>query len=548
MTGRDTSIIIKHGTVISMDPALGVIRDCDILIEGNTIVKVETQYCCFVDSHHHLWQQLLRSVGSDWSLMDYALIMRTCFGSLYTPEDVYTANYAGAIDLLNNGITTVVDHCHILNSPAHTDAAIAALKNARIRGAFCYGLYANPPLSSSNPEATALSTADTSFTPAARRDDARRALKRHFPTNTWEASLLTFGIACNEPETAQPQGVREEIAFARSLGVPLITAHVAIGHYDTNLQVVQHLGDAGDLGADLLFSHGAAWTDSECALLAEHGAGVVSTPRDGAADGQWGIPSPSAPSTSTAAARTTTWVAQARLLLQAQRARDNAARHALGNGPPLANPRKAMDVLRLATQGGADALGVGHLVGSLTPGKRADVVVTACEDVGMVPAVDPVGMLVCNSNPSSIRTVLVDGQARPARASATAAPPPSCSPRTAAPSSASTGTKPSAATTVDMIRSGRPGTSSPGGTAAACAADVSVPAECERVVRRAVELFGRLDVLVNNVGVLGAPGSATAVEQDGWERGMRVNVGSMVWMAKYAIPRCLRTIAWRVGG
>lgn len=439
MTGRDTSIIIKHGTVISMDPALGVIRDCDILIEGNTIVKVEPNIAVedqstartidatnclvspgFVDGHHHLWQQLLRSVGSDWSLMDYALIMRTCFGSLYTPEDVYTANYAGAIDLLHNGITTVVDHCHILNSPAHTDAAIAALKNARIRGAFCYGLYTNPPLSSSNPEAAALSTADTSFTPAARRDDARRVLKRYFPTNTWEASLLTLGIACNEPETAQPQGIREEIAFARSLGVPLITAHVAIGHYDTNLQVVQHLGDAGDLGADLLFSHGAAWTDSECALLAEHGAGVVSTPET---ELQMGMGHPVAfraidehgcskvgLGIDVTCSQNNDMVAQTRLLLQAQRARDNAARHALGKGPPLANPRKAMDVLHLATQGGADALGVGHLVGSLTPGKRADVVVTACEDVGMVPVVDPVGMLVCNSNPSSIRTVLVDGQ------------------------------------------------------------------------------------------------------------------------------------------
>lgn len=105
-----------------------------------------------------------------------------------------------------------------------------------------------------------------------------------------------------------------------------------------------------------------------------------------------------------------------------------------------------------------------------------------------------------------------------------------------------------AATTVDMIRSGRPGTSSSGGNAAACAADVSVPAECERVVRRAVELFGRLDVLVNNVGVLGAPGSATAVEQDGWERGMRVNVGSMVWMAKYAIPEMLKNDRAEGGG
>lgn len=422
-----------------MDPALGTIRDCDILIEGNNIVKVQPDIVIadesatrtidatnclvspgFVDGHHHLWQQLLRSVGSDWALMDYVLIMRACFGSLYTPEDVYTANYTAAIDLLHNGITTVVDHCHILNSPAHTDAAITALKAAHIRGAFCYGLYANPPLNSSSPEAATLNTADVAFTPSARRDDARRALKQHFPANTWEASLLTFGIACNEPEMVQAHGVQEDIAFGRSLGAPLITAHVAIGHYDSNLQVVQHLGDHGQLGADLLFSHGAAWTERECALLAEHGSGIVSTPEtelqmgmghpiafhaiDGHGCGKVGL------GIDVTCSQNNDMVAQARLLLQAQRARDNAATHALGKGPPLTNPRRAMDVLRLATQGGADALGIGHLVGSLTPGKRADVVITACEDVGMVPMVDPVGMLVCNSNPSNIRTVLVDGR------------------------------------------------------------------------------------------------------------------------------------------
>ncbi|KAB2571630.1 5-methylthioadenosine/S-adenosylhomocysteine deaminase [Lasiodiplodia theobromae] len=445
------SILIQHGTVISMDPGLGIMRDCDILIEGNTIVKVSPNITApdssttriidatnclvspgYVDCHHHLWQQLLRSVGSDWSLMDYALIMRTCFGSLYTADDVYTANYAGAVDLLHNGITTVVDHCHILNSPSHADAAVRALKHARIRGAFCYGLYANPPLNTTHhPDAAAINTADPAFTPAARRADLRRVLAQHFAgasgsaSNTWESRLLVCGLATNEPETAGAAGIAAEIAFARSadLRLPLITSHVAIGHYDiSRAQVVQHLGDADQLGPDLLFSHGAAWTDAECALLARSGAGVVSTPET---ELQMGMGHPVAfrlvddepfgckkvgLGVDVTCSQNNDMVAQARLLLQAQRARDSEEGFKKGKKPPLKCPRKAVDVLRLATQGGADALGVGHLVGSLTPGKRADVVVTACDGLGMVPAVDPVGMLVCNSNASDIRTVLVDGR------------------------------------------------------------------------------------------------------------------------------------------
>lgn len=440
------SILIQHGTVISMDPALGIMRDCDILIEGNTIVKVSPNITAppsariidatnclvspgYVDCHHHLWQQLLRSIGSDWTLMDYALIMRTCFGSLYTADDVYTANYAGCVDLLHNGITTVVDHCHILNSPQHADAAVRALKHARIRGAFCYGLYANPPLLNITDDST-LNTADPAFTPAARRADLRRVLAQHFASsdgasNTWESSLLVCGLATNEPETAGAAGIAAEIAFARSaeLRLPLITSHVAIGHYDiSQARVVQHLGDADELGPDLLFSHGAAWTDAECALLARSGAGVVSTPET---ELQMGMGHPVAframdrfgcgkvgLGVDVTCSQNNDMVAQARLLLQAQRARDNeeAFKKSSPGRPPLTCPRKAADVLRLATQGGADALGIGHLVGSLTPGKRADVVVTACDGLGMVPAVDPVGMLVCNSNASDIRAVLVDGR------------------------------------------------------------------------------------------------------------------------------------------
>lgn len=67
-------------------------------------------------------------------------------------------------------------------------------------------------------------------------------------------------------------------------------------------------------------------------------------------------------------------------------------------------------------------------------------------------------------------------------------------------------------------------------------ADVSVSADCARVVRETVGRFGRLDILVNNVGVEGPPGTAVEVDEAAWDQALRVNVTSMMLMAKHAIP------------
>jgi len=90
--------------------------------------------------------------------------------------------------------------------------------------------------------------------------------------------------------------------------------------------------------------------------------------------------------------------------------------------------------------------------------------------------------------------------------------------------------EPAAQTTAAMI--GEAG----GGRAVAVAADVADEEGCAALVRAAVEAFGRVDVLVNNVGVMGARGTATDVDMRAWAEGMRVNVASMVMMAKAAIP------------
>ncbi|KAJ4109678.1 hypothetical protein NW768_012114 [Fusarium equiseti] len=66
--------------------------------------------------------------------------------------------------------------------------------------------------------------------------------------------------------------------------------------------------------------------------------------------------------------------------------------------------------------------------------------------------------------------------------------------------------------------------------------DVTVASDCEKAVALAVDKFGRLDILVNNVGIAGASGTAIDVDMASWATGLEVNVSSMVLMAKYAIP------------
>ncbi|HEY8680068.1 MAG TPA: SDR family oxidoreductase [Candidatus Dormibacteraeota bacterium] len=79
-----------------------------------------------------------------------------------------------------------------------------------------------------------------------------------------------------------------------------------------------------------------------------------------------------------------------------------------------------------------------------------------------------------------------------------------------------------------------------GGTALTIAGDVTASADCEAAVRTVVEVWGRLDVLVNNVGVGGPPGTAVDVDPAEWDKAMRVNVTSMMLMAKHAIPEMLK--------
>lgn len=89
--------------------------------------------------------------------------------------------------------------------------------------------------------------------------------------------------------------------------------------------------------------------------------------------------------------------------------------------------------------------------------------------------------------------------------------------------------------TVEMI------TANPNrGRAMSFCADVTSESDCESAVQAAIQHFGRLDILINNVGVGGAPGTAVDVDMAQWAKSMEINVASMVQMSKYAIPKMVQ--------
>ena len=425
----DSYILIKGATVISMETSDGNLSDvCDILIENQwikavgrdlsppsdkTVVNIDAKNCIitpgFVNGHHHMWQHLLRGLTVDWSLFGYCCHLRSVYGSLYTPDDVYFANYAAGLSLLNNGVTTVLDHCHVINSPAHADAAVKGLKDAAIRGTFCYGLYQNPKV----PGDPASIATDT-FDQAARVDDALRVRQEHFPSNDSNSSLLTFGLALNEPPMQSREETVGELENARKLGARLTTVHSSVisSHGDPKPEVVQTFADAKLMGPDLVFSHGAWLTDSELAAVRSSGAGIVGTPDT---ELQMGMGYPVVWKAADLGCRAclglditsnqgNDFMAQMRLALQTQRAREydyTVYRDV---------PRKTADALRMATLGGAEVMQMESLIGSLVPGKKADLVIFRCDDIDTVPVVDPIGTVVFHASSKNIDTVIVDGK------------------------------------------------------------------------------------------------------------------------------------------
>jgi cytosine/adenosine deaminase-related metal-dependent hydrolase len=405
--------IIRGAQVITMDEGLGDFAAADILIEDGAIKAVGASLQApgdaepidgagmialpgIIDAHTCLWQTVLRGYVPDlWPGAYYSALLP--LRQHYSATDNYNAAYVGAFEMLSYGTTTVVDYCHNIRSPEFAPASIEALKASGIRHLFTYSFMSAKP---------------GEFPMAARFDDARRVWDRfHDPKGL---TTIGFGVdSIGAPELGK------QLAFARTLKAPSCI-HV------NETGTIHRLHADGLLGPDFLVIHGNLITNAELELMAKARMPICFTPTadtqgtpadivrramDRGVEVVFGCDIPCSIASDT--------LGQLRVMYNVQGFLDGAMersfstvtgrRPAVRPGLPLLKPRKLIEA---ATIGAARVLGLADRIGSLTPGKRADLVLVRKGPFGDSIDDDACAHVLLQTSPREIDTVIVDGEVR----------------------------------------------------------------------------------------------------------------------------------------
>lgn len=420
----DSSVLIRDGWIVSMDPQIGDLTRGSVLVEASRIARVgadlEPPPGCeiidadgmivipgLVDTHKHLWQTALRGVVGDLTLVDYFHGVRRNYLARYRPEDVGIGTYVGALEQIHSGTTTVLDHSHGVVSPDHSDALAEAELRAGIRGVWAYG-YCPVAIEGDRPFATH----------ADRVADAYRVCEAHFGAGN--DGRLRMGIAMTEQGLLPFELTEAELKSARDMDLVWTThCHCPPGNAPIT-RGFHKLYAHGYIDERAVLSHCNEFSVDDFSLVAESGAHFASSP-----DSEIGLgiarPTPylyallagvqPTLGTDCVTCMSTDMFATMRIALL-------FARHQFNSGPGhtfqtvTEQPLSTRDVLRWATIEGARALGLESEVGSLTPGKAADVVLVDARAINLAPVLDPVADLVLHAHAGNVDTVLIDGQVR----------------------------------------------------------------------------------------------------------------------------------------
>lgn len=406
-------IVVRGAEVVTMDATLGDFAQADILIEDGKIRAVGPSLAAgdgevidgagmialpgIIDAHTCLWQIVLRGYVPDlWPGTYYSKFLP--LRGRFTAEDNFNAAYVGGFEMLSYGTTTVVDYCHDIRGPDFAPASIAALKETGIRHLFTYSFMPVAP--------------DEFPAPADRIADGRRVYdKFHDPSGL---TTIGFGV-----ESIGAPGLEKQLAFSRGLKAPSCI-HV------NETGTIDRLHAAGLLGPDLLVIHGNLITNGELDLMARARMPLCFTPTadtqgtpadvvrraiERGVDVVFGCDVPCSIASDP--------LGQLRVMFNVQGFLDGAMERSfstvLGRRPmvrpglPLMTPRRLVETATITT---ARVLGLDDRIGSLTPGKRADIVLIRKGPFGDSVVDDACAHVLLQTSPRDIDTVLVDGKVR----------------------------------------------------------------------------------------------------------------------------------------
>ena len=414
MPGRP--LVFRDAMVLTMDGARRVLPGADVLVTGDRVAAVGRGLAVpegtavidggggilmpgMVDTHRHMWQTAMRGYGADWTLTQYFVWYYLQWGKVFRPQDIYAGNLLAALEAVEAGVTTTVDWSHGLQTVEHAEAAADALGAVPARFVLAYGnIQAGPWEWAASPE-------------------FRGFVGRRFGGGDFSGgdSLLGFQMAFDV--TGDP-GFPERAAFevARELGAP-VTTHAGVWGA-TNDDGIRLMHENGFMTASTVYVHAATLTrDSYHRIAATGGSASVSTESEQSA-GQgypptWRLREHGIPVS--LSMDTSVWwsgdlFSAMRATLGADRSREHLEAHARQETITHAHLR-AEDVVGWATRGGAAALGLDAVTGSIEPGRKADLVLIKNDaSPVMFPVLNPYGHVAFQAQRGDVHTVVVNGR------------------------------------------------------------------------------------------------------------------------------------------
>jgi cytosine/adenosine deaminase-related metal-dependent hydrolase len=396
-----------------MDDSHQVLHDADVLVSGERIAGIGPGLEVpegtleidatggilmpgMIDTHRHMWQTAMRGYGADWTLTQYFVWNYLQWGKSFRAEDIYAGNLLSAIEAIDAGVTTSVDWSHNLHTIDHAEAAADALTEVPGRFVLAYGnIQAAPWEWSATPE-------------------FRDFVGRRFSGGGTD--MLGFQIAFDVPPASPDFPEKAAFEVARELDVS-VTTHAGVWKV-TGDDGIRLMYEHGFMSERSIYVHAATLSPDSYHRIAATGGSVSLSTESEQSAGQGYPPTwklrehgiPVSLSMDTSVWWSADLFSAMRATLSADRAREHLEAHAKDE-TVTHHKLRGEQVVDWATRGGAKALGKDSLIGSIEPGKQADLVLIKNDaSPAMFPLLHPYGHVVFQAQRGDVHTVVVNGR------------------------------------------------------------------------------------------------------------------------------------------
>ena len=396
-----------------MDDAHHVYLGADVLLTGQQIAAVGPKLEVpdgtleidasggivmpgMVDTHRHMWQTAMRGYGADWTLTQYFVWNYLQWGKSFRPQDIYAGNLLSAIEAIDAGVTTSVDWSHNLHTIDHAEAAADALVEVPGRFVLAYGnIQAAPWEWSATPE-------------------FRDFVNRRFSGGGTD--MLGLAMAFDVPPASPDFPEKAAFEVARDLDVP-VTTHAGVWKVTTD-DGIRLIHEHGFMNERSIYVHAASLSADSYHRIAATGGWVSLSTESEQSAGQGYPPTwklrQHGIGVSLSMDTSVWWSADLfsamRATLSADRIREHMEAH-MSDDTVTHHKLRAEHVVDWATMGGARTLGLDSLIGSIEPGKKADVVlIKNDESPAMFPLLHPYGHVVFQVQRGDVHTVVINGR------------------------------------------------------------------------------------------------------------------------------------------